>query len=52
MLTELVVVLSELAVADGAVLVDNAAELDDTRHPGGVAAEFDDFHFLIYIKGD
>ena len=31
-LTKLVVILSELSVADCAILVDDAADLNDTRH--------------------
>ena len=46
-LTELVVILSELAVADGAIFVDDAADLNNTRHARRVAAELDHLDLTV-----
>jgi len=46
-LTELVVILSELTVADGAILVDDAADLNNTRHARGVATELDHLDLTV-----
>ena len=46
-LTELVVILSELSVADGAILVDDAADLNNSRHARGVATELDDLDLTV-----
>ena len=46
-LTELVVILSELTIADGAILVDDAADLNNTRHARGVAAELNDLDLTV-----
>jgi hypothetical protein len=46
-LTELVVILSELSVADGAILVDDATDLNNSRHARGVATELDDLDLTV-----
>ena len=46
-LTELVVILSELTVADSAILVDDAADLNNARHARGVATELDDLDLTV-----
>lgn len=46
-LTELVVILSELSVADGTILVDDATDLNNSRHARGVATELDDLDLTV-----
>jgi hypothetical protein len=46
-LTELVVILSELTVANGAILVDDAADLNNTRHARRVATELDHLDLTV-----
>jgi hypothetical protein len=47
MLTELIVVLSVLSIADCAVLVDDSADLHDPVHPRRVSSELDDLDFPL-----
>ena len=48
---KLVVVLGELAKADGTVLVDDASDLEHGARLAqrGVALEFDDFYWGVYV---
>lgn len=48
-LTKLVVILSELSIADCAIFVDDTSYLYNTTKPGGVTTELDDLHFSLYI---
>ena len=47
---ELVIVLCELSIADGAVLVHDASHFYDAAHPRGVSAELYHLHLAIYKK--
>ena len=47
-LTKLVIILSELSVANGAVLVDDASHFHSPAHSGRITAEFDHLDLTAY----
>ena len=49
-LTEFIVILCELTVADCAVFVDNTSDLNDAAHARLISAELDHLYFAIYKK--